>query len=319
MYPRLLDGVTVGTFSYKGSSEQHYYVENSDKKRFKVPYQIYREVTHADGTHPLRIPGSALKKLKKEKILTTRRYVFDGIISRFILLPFGKRIARFQPVYRLINAALPFMGALLLAVSIFLKQNCDYCPTGEIRYFPYYLLIVLSLAVHEFAHLISGISYGFRFTEMGVLLLGIFPVGAYVAHIPKKHVRPSARIQFSLAGIEANVLLSAIFLLLSIKPSSLDATFVMAANINLLLAFLNLLPASGLDGEAALSALLGMDSIAEATKRFLRNKTFRRRVLRAGPAGYVCTAVFVLNLISSVLVGLFLICDVVCVGLNLLL
>ena len=319
MHPRLRDGVSIGTFTYKGFPEKHYFVENEHENQFEVSHRVYKELAGADGTHPLHISKSLLRRMKKDKILTTNRYVFDGIISRFVLIPFGKSITRFQPICRIVNAMLPFLAVLLFAFSAFLKQKYSLSSNSDLNVFVYYLLILVSLAAHEYAHLISGLCYGYRFTEMGLLLLGILPVGAYVAHLENKKVSRLARFQFSLAGIEANVLIAAVLLLLSTRPSSLDTTLVMAANINVLLAILNCLPASGLDGESALSALLGIDSIGKYSKLFLKNKHFRKKLFNSGTAGYACTAVFAINLISSVLVGLLMVCDVICVGLNIFL
>ncbi len=311
MHPRLQDGVSIGTFTYQGSADKHYFIETKNKKEFEISYRVYRELMRADGTHPLRISGPLLAQLKKDNILTTKRFIFDGIINRFIVFPIGNRVARFRPVCRFMNAALPFSAALLFPVSVFLKQR--YCDSGigDFNTLIYYLLIFLSLAVHECAHLISGICYGYRFTQTGLLLLGIFPVGAYVAHLEKKKVRRFAQFQFSLAGIESNIFLAAVFLLLSIMPSPLDTTFVMVANINVVLAVLNLLPASGLDGASALSALLGVEDISQCTKLFFTDKRFRMRILKSGKPGYLCVAVFAVNLISSVAAGVLLICDAI--------
>lgn len=316
MYPRLQNGVSVGTFTYNGSPEKHYYVENKKEVQFEVSYRVYNELLHADGTHPLRISKTSLEKLKKNNILTTDRYVFDGIISRFIVLPLGKSVTRFRPICQLVNAALPYFTVFLLAVSIFLKQRCHHSSIGELNLLLYYLLILVSMAVHEYAHLISGISYGYRFAELGLLLLGILPVGAFVSYQEKRNVRRLARIQFSLAGIEANLCIAAIFLLLSMIRSSLDTTFVTAANINVLLAVLNLLPAAGLDGESAFSAFLGVESLNKYAKLFLKKKNYRKRILSAGAPGYTCTVLFAINLISSVFVGILLICDVLIVCYN---
>ena len=89
MHPRLRDGVSIGTFRYKDSPEKHYFVENENEDQFEVSYRIYKDQVEADGTHPFHISKSVLRQMKKDKILTTNRYVFDGIISRFVLLPFG--------------------------------------------------------------------------------------------------------------------------------------------------------------------------------------------------------------------------------------
>lgn len=313
MYPRLRNDVSISIVTDKKSSEKRYVVENRRKEQFIVSYRLCKELLHADGTHPLRISKACLERLKKDNILTTSRYVFDGFISQFVLLPLGKGIGRFRPVCRLVNAALPCFTILLLAVSIFLKQKYCHFSTGEPNLLLFYLLIFLSMAVHECAHLIAGISCGYRFSELGLLLLGIFPVGAYVSGLEKRNVRPLAHVQFCLAGIEANLCIGAVFLLLSIIRSPLDMTFVTAANVNMVLAALNLLPAAGLDGEAALSTLLGVERLSEYTKLFLKNKKFRKRILHGGAPGYVCAAIFVINLILSVFVGILMICDVIAV------
>lgn len=319
MHPRLRDGTSLSVFTFKGSLEKHYLVKNEKGRKFEISYRVFQELKHADGTHPLHIPTELQKRMKKYEILTTNRYVFDGILSRFILIPLGKNIKRFRPICCWINAFLPVAAALLIGFALFLKQRNGYSSTGGLNSLIYCLLIIISLWFHEMAHLVSGISYGYRFTDMGLLLLGIIPVGAYVSHYEKKQARRLERLQLSLAGVEANVLTAAIFLLLSMKASSLDTTFVMTANINILFALLNLLPAFGLDGESALSALLGIESISESSKQFLKSRKFRQRVFQAGAAGYVWTAVLALNFISSAVVGLLLICEVICFGLNIIL
>ena len=319
MYPRLKEGVSIGTFTYEDSPEKHYYAENKDKVEFEISHRVYRELLRADGTHPIRVSKTLLRELKKANILTTSRYVFTGIVSRFVLLPLGQKAQRFQPICRVLNILLPVLAAVLFAASLFAKATCGHFPSGDLNNVLFYLLFLFSIVAHEYGHLISGLSVGYRFSELGLLLLGVIPVGAYVAHTDNQDVRRLAKIQFSLSGIEANLLIAGICLLLSTLPTSLDTTFVMTANINVLLAIINLLPATGLDGESTLSAILGIDSVSKYSKVFLKNKKFRKHFLRAGAPGYVCASAFVLSLISSALVPLLILCDIVCAVLNIFL
>ena len=55
MYPMLKEGITIGTFSYEGSDETHYFVENGEGEEFEIRYELYRALVHADGTKPLRL------------------------------------------------------------------------------------------------------------------------------------------------------------------------------------------------------------------------------------------------------------------------
>lgn len=311
MHPRLCNGVSLGTLTLGDTSEPFYFVENEKEEQRIISPRIYKELMRADGTHAIRLSKPLIRKMKKDGILTTSRFVFGGAINRLILLPLGKRIARFRPVCRLLTAASPFLAVASFAAAVYLIRKSNCVSSGDLNIPLYYLFILLSMTMHEVAHLVAGISNGYRFTDMGLLLLGIFPIGAYVAHLDNRHTSRSARLQVSIAGILTNLLMAAVFLLFSTMPSPLDTTLMMAGNINVFLAILNLLPASGLDGEVALSALLGIDSVSKYSKLFLKSKPFRRRILNAGADGYACIAVFTINLITSIFVGLLIVFDVI--------
>ena len=77
----------------------------------------------------------------------------------------------------------------------------------------YYGLLVCSLALHEVGHLVAGLAYGYKISDTGILLLGIIPIGAYVAHEDKKDASRSEKVQFALAGVEMNLLIAGICLL----------------------------------------------------------------------------------------------------------
>lgn len=119
----------------------------------------------------------------------------------------------------------------------------------------YYDLVVSSLALHEVGHLVTGIAYGYKISDTGILLLGIISIGAYVAHEDKKDALRFEKVQFALAGVEMNLLIEDICLLMAMQYHSVSLVLVSVANINVVLAGINSLPASGLDGESALSVV----------------------------------------------------------------
>lgn len=300
MHPMLREGVTMGVFRYKGCSAKHYYIENKNEEQFEVSCNVLREVSHADGTHPLRISRRLQNQLEEAGILSTRRYEFGGFISRFILFPIGENAGKHRSVCSLLNAILPILAPVLFAAAVLVKRHCGSAGIGDLQFVPYYLLILLSLGLHECAHLTAGISYGCRCTDMGLLLFGILPVGAYVGYyVGEETVSDPERMQLSLAGVEANILIAAVFLFLSVMGTSMDKTFAMAANINVALALLNLLPVSGLDGESALSALCGVTSISEVAKRCLRSRKHRKKLLHSGMPGIICLCIFSFTLLSK--------------------
>ena len=83
MYPMLKEGITIGTFSYEGSDEIHYFVENGEGREFEISYELYKALVHADGTKPLRLRHCGGKKtveeLKRLGIIRTSRFVSDVI------------------------------------------------------------------------------------------------------------------------------------------------------------------------------------------------------------------------------------------------
>ena len=147
--------------------------------------------------------------------------------------------------------------------------------------------------------MVAGIAYGYPLSEIGVLLWGIFPVGAYVAHSEKSDLLKSERIQFCLAGVELNLLLAGAFLLISMEYYSLSATLVAAANLNVALAVFNILPAKSLDGESALSVAIGVDSINELARKCLRKRKIRKQLMKSGLKGYAYLGLFGFSIISD--------------------
>ena len=159
----------------------------------------------------------------------------------------------------------------------------------------------------------AGLAYGYDLYDVGILLLGIFPVGAYVPHGDKKDTAKGAKIQFSLAGIEANLLIAGICLLLAVQGVPCSPTLLATAEINIVLAAINLLPTAGLDGESALSAVCGVKNISVTAKRWLTSKQRRRELLRAGLPGLVWLSVFALVRLARAAFWAFLGFDLVCI------
>lgn len=180
----------------------------------------------------------------------------------------------------------------------------------------YYALIVLSLALHELGHLVAGVAYGYKISDTGILLLGIIPFGAYVAHEDMEDATKAEKIQFALAGVEVNLLMAGICLILAMQSYQWSRTMFSVANVNVILAGVNLLPASGLDGESALSAACGINSISEVARKWLTNKKRRQKLLRAGLPGYACFCFFSVTMISKVILWLLIGLDVVLVFFN---
>lgn len=314
MYPVLKEGVTIGTFQYEGSDTTHYYIENADGEEFEISHKLWDALLQADGTSPLNLPNNGsriLPELKRLGIVRTSRFVRDGgIFNRFILFPIGNRYQNGSLICKAINAALPVVSVLIFALGVYLMKSSATDTGYYFSRWLYYGLLVCSIALHEVGHLVAGLACGYKISDTGILLLGILPIGAYVAHEDKKDVTRSEKVQFALAGVEMNLLIAGTCLLVAMKNYSLSLVLVSVANINVVLAGINLLPASGLDGESALSAVFRVNSISEVAKKCLLNKRRRHKLIHSGFYGYACFCVFAVTMISRVVFWLLIGLDI---------
>ena len=320
MYPVLKEGVSIGTFQYEGSDTTHYFIENADGEEFEISKRLWNALLQADGTRPLNLPDNGrriLPKLKKHGLVRTSRFVKDeGIFNRLILFPIGNGMQAHRLAFKAINAVLPAVSILIFAIGIYVTVSEGKGSGYNFSWWLYYGLIALSIVFHELGHLVAGLAYGYKISDTGILLLGIIPLGAYVAHEDKKDATRAEKMQFALAGVEVNLLIAGICLLLAMQSYQWSLTMFSVANVNVILAGINLLPASGLDGKSALSAACGINSISEVAKRWLTNKKRRQELLRAGLPGYACFCVFSITLISKVILWMLIGLDVVSVFFN---
>ena len=310
MYPMLKEGVSVGTFNHEDSETTRYYMENADGDTFEISRRLCDALLDADGTKPLDLPDkgrSILPALKKRGIVRTSRFVRDeGIFNRFILFPISNKLQNGSLACRAINAALPVVSVLIFAIGVYRMLSGNVKIGGDFNWWIYYGFFTASLALHEAGHLIAGLACRYIISDTGILLLGILPIGAYVAYEEREDAAKLEKIQFSLAGIEVNLLLAGVCLLAAMQYEPLSFTLLSTAWVNVILAGLNLLPVSGLDGEAALSALCGVNSISETAKKWLFNKKRRKKLLHSGLPGYARLCGFALIFLSKILLWLFI-------------
>ncbi len=322
MYPMLREGVSIGIFRYEGSDDLHYYIENEDGDEFEITKVLYSALIKADGTAPLNLPQRGkdiIPKLKRNKLIRTSRFVRDeGLFNRFIVFPISEKSSHWKVLWKALNAALPIASILLFIFAIHLKCESVSDTGYDFDHVIYYTMILVSLFLHEIGHLISGLAYGYKISDMGILLFGIFPIGAYVAHEDKKDATNKEKMQFALAGIEMNILIASVYLLISLTYYPLSLTMISVANVNVILAAINLLPAAGLDGESALSALCGTKSISKLAKKFLVDRKYRKKLFKAGLPGCVCICIFAITLLSMVLLRLLIGLDILFVLISLL-
>lgn len=127
MYLVLKEGVSIGTFHYKGSDTTHYYIENDDEEEFEISRRLWDALLKADGTRPLDLLGNGrriLPKLKRHGPVWASRVVREnGIFNRFILFSIGNRIQASKSIFKAINTNLPAVSILTLAIGIYFTAS----------------------------------------------------------------------------------------------------------------------------------------------------------------------------------------------------
>lgn len=307
MHPMLNEGVSLGIHRGRNARFGRYFACNDRGQEFAISKRLYNALFEADGTHPLNLPNNGqdiLPTLKKHGLVRTSRFVRDGVINRLILLPIGNRMKAGLPKWRTITLLLPFLSIALFVTGCLLLRTKGGRNGGDLNLLVFYGLYVLSIIAHEFGHMVANLACGQKVSDVGLLLFLVVPIAAYAALEDESDLSKTERVQLALAGIEMNLLIAGICLLLSLLNTSFDITFIMVANINVFLAVVNLLPAPGLDGEGALSALLGMESVGAEAKKWLCNKKRRKWLLKSGLPGYIYCFVFVLTFISKIVLWL---------------
>lgn len=146
--------------------------------------------------------------------------------------------------------------------------------------------MLLGLFLHEISHACATLACpNSRFFELGVGFSSLIPIGYALIDITQVKKR-FQRIQAHLAGIETNLLLCGIFLIISSffnSPFSLGIAFQ-----NCILGFFNLVFKSGIDGCNAISEILGNRSLSfvSNSRKIVWCKKQRKKILNMGLNGY---------------------------------
>lgn len=121
----------------------------------------------------------------------------------------------------------------------------------------------VGIAMHELAHAFAALAYGGNVFEIGAGVSCFLPMGYVLMNYDNVKNRMK-RIQIHFAGIEMNLFLSGIFMLLKHH-------FIYMILVNLIMAVINILPLDGQDGLNILSALFNKDNLLKDAKCLIRD------------------------------------------------
>lgn len=216
---------------------------------------------------------------------TRKKRIFSEMMNMLLMVMFipvlvvgAYMVLNVEVIYHVDSAVISFIDDLL-----------DDSPVFNIAV-TWIIPILLGCSLHELAHANAcRACKGGRVYEYGILI-GLIP-GFYTAADESGISGPGARfkkIQVMCAGVEANLLLAGISLILSCLIYNLNGIFLTWAEINIMLCLFNLLFFNKLDGQHAIALILGLDERNDdfiRAKNVVRSRLMKKKLLKEGPVG----------------------------------
>lgn len=143
---------------------------------------------------------------------------------------------------------------------------------------------VAGIIVHEFGHTIACLGYRGNVFEVGVGFQYFIPC-AYVLLNEKTIKNRLRRVQVNAAGVEMNLILADICMLIAVKTQITSGFLVGMIIQNILLAIINLTFIKGFDGMAIMGELLGVDNFLTKAKALLKDKSKKKKLAKSGFPG----------------------------------
>lgn len=260
----------------------------------RSPYRIDRTKSKAD-------VDLLLDKLETKEVIRDRRFLSKNILQTLVTVWKPRITPNLRLVSFLINFLMlvSFLPLILFSATYFIlfvnDISLDYIISGSV------VGLLVGLAVHELGHMVACLAYGGRVFEVGVGLNFFLPC-AYVL-MNESHIKKRMRkAQVSAAGIEMNLILASICLIMAVHIEIFSGFLLGAAIQNIFLAFLNLALIDGFDGMSIMNEVLGTDCVVEKAKRVTKSKRIKKRLKKDGTSGYA--TIFACYILRTIQVGL---------------
>lgn len=290
------------------------------EETFTLPIEIVRFGKKLDGkTNPYSIDKrlnrsmvcDLLKTLDALGCIRQSRVLSKSIGSILFSLYIPNKISPYMRIFAwFYNKALQisFLPMLIFGISYF--SNSSETGDGGM-YIGIILGFVSGIILHETSHALAALSCPKgRFFEMGIgISYFIMPI-AYALVDVRQVKNRFQRVQVNLAGIETNIFLCGLFLLLAgLCGSTFWEMFLGAAIQNGFLGLLNLVFSNGIDGANAMAELMGdrSNTFISKSRKLIFNKKERQRVLSIGINGYaIVTSAYVFQLLQLTIPALYI-------------
>lgn len=312
--------IVANWIKFEQISEDEYIVrdllfDEDDDEEFTLSAEIVWFAKQLDGETDPHTFDSELSRgrvnlyldiLDAAGVIRDKRFLSKKLTDLMITLWQPKVTTKVRMVALLLNTLLmvSFLPVFLLSVNQFILNigniSFDYLLGGIV------FGIVTGTFFHEIGHLWACLGYGGQAFEVGVFFQLFLP-GAYVLVKDDTIKKRMRRVQMHAAGVEMNLLLTGILILLACKISSLSGFFIGAAIQNLLMALTNMTFVNGFDGMSIIGELLGDRALYYKIKDVLKNPIFRSYLKMQGLNGEAIIFVsYILGILQLALPLLYL-------------
>lgn len=247
------------------------------------PFQIDTKLSRHD-------VQEILNKLDELGLIRHNNILLKEFGTIFYTLWIPKRTRRLVSIAKVFTLLLNLLWLPVLILGVLSFLHSDRLGGEE-----FYLLgsiggIIIGMFLHELGHLCSGLAYGAKVFEMGVMIDSFIP-GAYVLLDADNVLSKKHRVAINAAGVKANLILAGVCLLTARLFPMAGMPLLCAAINNVLLSLINILFVSGLDGTSIISEYLGIPQVVSFTRGLIFNRKRRNRIVAKGINGYVTLAV----------------------------
>lgn len=272
-------------------------------------------------THPIRICGDRsvletidlLNELESLDVIRSDHghFATGNAFMQTLVRTRNTKAKRFLSI--ILNALLLISFIPILAAGIYV-----YWHTSSIRYSAsifestpllviFYVLSIISAGtIHELCHGIACRAYGGKVFEYG---FSVSIVPCFYTLLDHTHVSSKLKkIQINAAGVEGNLLLAGILLMLTGLFPHFSGVFFYAAWINIVMTLINMLAISGTDGMKILLLIIGVSEDYGINKLKLMTRKRRKKNLykKEGILGYakmtICYTVLLLQIALPILI-----------------
>jgi len=224
-----------------------------------------------------------LMELRDEGIIRYDNKIDGMPLMRTLIKIYNSKKYKRISVILTLALLLGFIPMLTLAVFSWnsIRRDCIYFEfdAASIQYWMGFLFgISAGLIIHEIAHATSCIAFNGKVMEFGVMFRG-FPAAYTMMDTDMISFR-MGKIITDLAGVMTNIVLASGSIFLASLLTDYVTFFGTVALLNVELALVNLLMASGLDGYNAMEQILGMECIVESGKSFIKRYKAIKKLLR---------------------------------------